>query len=68
MYNENLTDRTQCILFQNLGSTKLSDASIDAIRTLFPKWINLYDYIIANVEMSRLERWDVIFKIYPEQI
>ena len=68
MYNVNLTDRTQCVIFQNLVNTKLSEGSIAAIRRLFPVWCDLYKWIQENVDVSCVERWELMDQIYPEQI
>ena len=66
MFNQTLHDRTGSFLYQNIATTKLSDATIEAIRKLFPNWCDLYEYIQENVPMKAVERWDLMDQIYPE--
>ena len=66
MYNETLHDRSGSFLYQNIASTKLSEASIDAIRSAFPNWCDLWHFIRSNVCMSNLECWEIIDTVYPE--
>ena len=68
MFNQTLHDRSGSFLYQNIASTKLSEASIQAIRAMFPKWTNLFDFICDNIQMSHVERWELCDKIYPEQM
>ena len=66
MYNETLHDRSGSFLYQSIASTKLSEASIDAIRSLFPNWVNLYNYIAYNIDMNSIECYELVCQIYPE--
>ena len=66
IYNETLHDRSGSVLYQNLATTKLSEASTDAIRRLFPSWCELWEYIRDNIDMKAVERWELMDQIYPE--
>ena len=68
MYNETLHDRSGSFLYQNIDSTKLSEASIEAIRGIFPQWTKLFEFIQDNIRMSAVERWELCDKIYPDQM
>ena len=68
MYNETLHDRSGSFLYQNIASTKLSEASIEAIRGIFPQWTKLFEFIQDNIRMSAVERWELCDKNYPDQM
>ena len=66
MYNETLHDKTGSFLYQvSTGITALSDGAINDIRSLFETWNDLYNFILAHVDVTLYERLSLCDQVFP---
>ena len=66
MYNETLHDKTGSFLYQvSTGVTALSDGAINDIRSLFETWNDLYNFILAYVDVTLYERLSLCDQVFP---